>query len=64
MQEFIYLAFPLPSTLLSSQLIMSHVTSGTQMEHRQQKCQEPLQASDDLIKAQWDTQSPEVNHSL
>lgn len=52
---FYLLGFFLPSTLLSSQLITSHVTSGTQMGHRQQKGQELLQASDDLIKARWDT---------
>lgn len=52
---FYLLGFFLPSTLLSSQLITSHVTSGAQMRHRQQKGQELLQASDDLIKARWDT---------
>lgn len=53
MQDFIYLAFFLPCTLLSSQLIMSQVTKGTYMEHRQQKCQEFLPASDDVVKARW-----------
>lgn len=51
MQDFIYLAFFLLWTLLASQLIMSHVTDGTCMGHRPQKCQEFLQTSANLKKA-------------